>query len=134
MTVFLTSSPTGPLGVPCDVPGLDGSNGFVELLRARWPERARCLMIAAFPASHARNDQMTWFYHEAVKNTGLSVACLDLWDDRTPPMTREQLHAYGVIFTAGGHVPTQRRWFEAIGLRSCWRAIPDWWWAPAPAP
>ena len=35
MTVFLTSSPTGPLGVPCDVPGLDPSNGFVELLKGR---------------------------------------------------------------------------------------------------
>ena len=64
MTVFLTSSPTGPPGVPCDVPGLDPSNGFVELLKARWPEDARCLMIAAFPGNHDQNDQMT-------ANTGL---------------------------------------------------------------
>ena len=124
MTVFLTSSPTGPLGVPCDVPGLDPSNGFVELLKARWPEDARCLMIAAFPGNHAQNDQMTWFYQEAVKNAGLSVACFDLWDDRTAHMTREQLQAYQVIFTAGGHVPTQRRWFESIGLRELLEGYP----------
>ena len=117
MTVFLTSSPTGPLGVPCDVPGLDPSNGFVELLKARWPEAARCLMIAAFPGNHAQNDQMTWFYQEAVKNAGLPVTCFDLWDDRTAPMTKRQLYSYDVLFTAGGHVPTQRRWFESIGLR-----------------
>ena len=116
MTTFLTSSPTGPLGVPCNVPGLDESNGFVELLRARWKENARCLMIAAFPTEHERNDQMTWFYHEAVKNAGLSVECFDLWDDRTPAMSREEFHRYDAIFPAGGHVPTQRRWFESISL------------------
>lgn len=117
MTVFLTSSPTGPLGVPCDRPDLDRSNGFVERLGRVWPEQARCLMIAAFPAEHERNDQMTWFYEEAVKNAGLSLACFDLWDDRTPPMDREGLHRYDAVFLAGGHVPTQRRWFESIGLR-----------------
>jgi len=117
MTVFLTSSPTGPLGVPCDRPDLDRSNGFVERLGRLWPENARCLMIAAFPAEHERNDQMTWFYAEAVKNAGLSSSCFDLWDDRTPPLSREQLHAYHAVFLAGGHVPTQRRWFETIGLR-----------------
>ncbi len=117
MTVFLTGSPTGPLGVPCDRPDLDPSNGFVELLRRRWPEHPRCLMIAAAPAEHARNDQMTWFYGEAVKNAGLSLACFDLWDDRLESMTREEFRAYDAIFLAGGHVPTQRRWFERIGLR-----------------
>lgn len=124
MTVFLTSSPTGPLGVPCDVPGLDPSNGFVELLKARWPEDARCLMIAAFPGNHAQNDQMTWFYQEAVKNAGLPVTCFDLWDDRTAPMTKRQLYAYDVLFTAGGHVPTQRRWFESIRLRELLEGYP----------
>lgn len=49
MTTFLTSSPTGPLGVPCSVPGLDNSNGFVELLARRWKPDSRCLMIAASP-------------------------------------------------------------------------------------
>lgn len=117
MITFLTSSPTGPLGVPCSVPGLDNSNSFVDLLAKRWKPNSRCLMIAAFPANHAQNDQMTWFYHEAVKNAGLSVACFDLWDDRTPPMSREEFQAYDAVFPAGGHVPTQRRWFEAIGLR-----------------
>ena len=49
MTTFLTSSPTGPLGQPCERPGLDPSNGFVEELAARWRPNARCMMIAAFP-------------------------------------------------------------------------------------
>ena len=117
MTTFLTSSPTGPLGVPCSVPGLDNTNGFVDLLRQRWKPNSRCLMIAAFPAEHERNDQMTWFYHEAVKNAGLSVSCFDLWDDRTPTMSLEEFRSYDAVFPAGGHVPTQRRWFESIGLR-----------------
>ena len=47
MTVFLCSSPTEELNEAHPVPTLCERNGFVELLRERWPEGARCLMIAA---------------------------------------------------------------------------------------
>lgn len=49
MTLFLTSSPTGPLDGSRLVDGLDAMNGFVEELAARWQGRARCLIVAASP-------------------------------------------------------------------------------------
>ena len=117
MVVFLTSSPTKEISESCPEPALYECNGFVEQLSAVWPEEAKCLMIAAFPEEHHSNDEMTWFYSEAVKNAGLAVERFDLWDSRIPGLSREELHAYDAIFLAGGHVPTEMEWFEAIGLR-----------------
>lgn len=116
MTVFLTSSPTREIGPDCPAPALYRDNGFVDRLRARWPGSARCLMVAAFPDAHHRNDEMTAFYRAAVENEGLPVACFDLWDDRFS--LPAGLEGYDVIFLAGGHVATEGRWFEAIGLRT----------------
>ena len=124
MVTILTSSPTREITPDCPLPALDASNGFLDCLRAHWPEEGRCLMIAAFPAAHERNDEMTDFYCRAVKNAGLPVACFDLWDDRLSPLCREALHAYGAIFLAGGHVATEAAWFRAIGLRELLAGYP----------
>ena len=124
MTIFLTSSPTKEITPDCPRPALYESNQFIERLKGVWPEEARCLMIAAYPQSHGQNDQMTWFYGEAVKNAGLPVACFDLWDDRSGGYSREQLHSYHAIFLAGGHVPTEMAWFESIGLRELLAGYP----------
>lgn len=117
MTTFLTSSPTKEITPNCPAPALYERNEFIAQLAAVWPEEARCLMIAAFPQEYDRNDEMTWFYGEAVKNAGLPVGCFDLWDGRSEGLSREALHSYHAIFLAGGHVPTEMEWFESIGLR-----------------
>jgi len=124
MVTILTSSPTREITPDCPLPALDESSGFVECLRGRWPEEGRCLMIAAFPSAHDRNDEMTDFYCRAVKNAGLPVGCFDLWDDRLPPLTQGALHSYGAIFLAGGHVATEAAWFRAIGLRELLAGYP----------
>ena len=117
MTTFLCSSPTRELDREHPLPALDERNGFIDRLKEHWPANARCLMIAAWPDAHALNDEMTGFYRDAVENTGLPVACFDLRDDRIAPLNREELRAYDAIFLAGGHVPTELRWFESVGLR-----------------
>ena len=50
MTIFLTSSPTGPLDNSRPVYGVDEMNRFTQQLHARWTPNARCLMISAAPA------------------------------------------------------------------------------------
>ena len=117
MVTFLTSSPTKEINEQCPEPALYECNGLIDRLAEVWPEKARCLMIAASPEEYDSNDEMTWFYDQAVKNAGLSVACFDLWDGRHPGLNREELRQYDVIFLAGGHVPSEMQWFEQIGLR-----------------
>ena len=117
MITILASSPTQEISESCPLPALNEANGFTECLERLWPEEGRCLMIAAAPEAYGLNDEMTGFYRAAVENTGLPVACFDLWDDRCPGMGREEFHGYNVVFLAGGHLPTEHAWFEAIGLR-----------------
>ena len=90
---------------------------FVELLKQVWPQNARCLIIAADPVDFSLNNEMTDYYRTAVINSGLSVTCFNLCDARYPLLPEEDLRRYDVIFLAGGHVPTQRRWLEQLELR-----------------
>ncbi len=117
MTVFLTSSPTMDSFEVPPVPALFPDNQFIYQLQRRWKPLNRCLMIAASPEIHPENDEMTNYFHRAFLNANLSCGCFELWDDRRIPFTREQLHSYDVILLAGGHVPTERRWFERIHLK-----------------
>ena len=106
MIAFLTSSPTGPLDGSRPVEGFDTMNGFREQLASRWPKDARCLMITAFPDDAAANDQMRDFFSEAVRLSGLSCVCFDLWDVRTPPLSAHALHSYGAY----------RRYLPGLGI------------------
>ena len=114
MTLFLTSSPTGPLDGSRVVDGLDPMNGFVENLAARWPGSARCLIAAASPEEYAGNDQMAAFFAHALARSGLPCVCMDLWDDRAGGIDPG---AYDVVLLGGGHVPTQNAFFRRVGLR-----------------
>ena len=117
MILFLTSSPTGPLDGSRPVEGLDQMNGFREAVARRWPDKARCLMITAFPEDDAANDEMRGFFERALRLSGLDVFSFDLWDRRTPVLSREEVRRYQVILLGGGHVPTQNAFFRRIGLR-----------------
>lgn len=78
MTLFLTSSPTGPLDGSRAVKGLDTMNGFVERLATRWQGSTQCLIVAASPDEHGGNDQMATFFAEALERSDLPCACMDL--------------------------------------------------------
>ncbi len=117
MVVFLTSSPTGPLDGSRPVDGLDAMNGFVDNLRKFWKPESKNLMITATPDSYEQNDEMISFFENAVNKSGFTCAPFEVWDDRTEDFSKEKLHSYDVIWLGGGHVPTQNRFFERIGLR-----------------
>lgn len=117
MTVFLTSSPTGPLDKSRIVEGFDTKNCLVENLKERWTENARCLLISAAPSEATFADGMRDHMKEAMGVSGLPVSNVDIWDDRTSDFSAEALNSYDVVFLGGGHVPTQNAFFRRIGLR-----------------
>lgn len=117
MTIFLTSSPTGPLDRSRIVEGFDTKNRLVENLKTRWPAEARCLLISSDPAGAEFSDGMRDHMVEAMKINGLPVDVCDVWDDRTTDFSAGALNAYDVVFLGGGHVPTQNAFFQRIGLR-----------------
>lgn len=116
-SIFLTSSPFGPLDNSYEVEGLDPKNSFPALVRERWREDARVLVISAFPDNIPANAEMRDFMEEALKISGLSLSAVDIWDARTLDYSRQALLSYDVIFLGGGHVPTENAFFEMIGLK-----------------
>lgn len=118
MIGFFTSSPSGPLDNSRPVLGLDAMNRFVDNLKLYWPERARVLMITAFPEDDAANDQMVDFFSDALEEAGLLLETFDLWDHRSDDTSLRLLLSYHLIMLGGGHVPTQNRYFRSIGLRN----------------
>lgn len=118
MTLFLTSSPSGcPFDPGPVVPVLDPRNHFVENLHAAWPqEPPRGLMLAADPDNFGGNDQMRDAFAESFRQAGLPLADIALCDRRNQDEIGALVNSSSFIMLCGGHVPTQNRFFAALGL------------------
>ena len=60
-------------------------------------------------------------FERIFRETGLSVKCMDLCDLRSGKEVIAQLPLYDMVILGGGHVPTQKRCFDEIGLREAVR-------------
>lgn len=115
--LYLTSSPFGIYreeGGACF--GLNPRNGLVDALKSEWPEKARCLLIAASPDEHGTNVGMAREFAQRLKESGLEVSAFDVCDACNPEAPVKHLTSYDFVLLAGGHVPTQNAFFEKIGL------------------
>lgn len=117
MTIFLTSSPTGPLDGSRIVNGFDKMNRFADNLKSRWKRNARCLMITAFPDNNEANDEMLQFFRNTLEKEDFSYEVFDIWDGRTADYLEQVLKSYDVIWLGGGHVPTENAFFQKIQLK-----------------
>ena len=121
--LFMTSSPMGAYR-STEAPsfkGINPANGMVEELKSYWREDSRCLLISAFPDAFGLNDGMRADFERIFRETGLSVKCMDLCDLRSGKEIIAQLPLYDMVILGGGHVPTQKRVFDEIGLREALR-------------
>jgi peptidase E len=119
MKSFLTSSIGGIERadggfLPC---ALDGSNGLLERLLAYWPENAKCLILSSDPENPGMNDAVRDLYGQAFPLSGLPLSTIDVCDARSVDRLEDFLRTYNVLLLAGGHVPTQNRFFQRIGLK-----------------
>ncbi len=123
MILFLTSSPIGIYRSeePLDYSGFNPANGMVEELHRFWVKDARCILISAFPDDHETNDRMRNDFEEIIRDTGLSISCLDLCDTRNGRGRADALHSYDFVILGGGHVPTENAFFKEIGLAERFR-------------
>ena len=115
---FLTSSPIGIYrsNVPLNYKGFNPANGMTEALREYWTENSRCLLISAFPDEYELDDRMRDDYEHIVRDTGLSISCMDICDLRNGKEKADELTTYDFVILGGGHLPTQNAFFKSIGL------------------
>ena len=91
---------------------LSDINGCLDKIRGYWPCDARVIMVCADPEDHEKNDSVLECYREALPMSGLQITDIDMIDGRN-----DTLREADVLILTGGHVPTQNRFFEKIGLR-----------------
>lgn len=112
MICFLTSSPfedsTG---------ALNPANGFTKALVEVIPARAKGLFISSDTDSFARTDGFAQSVWKSFCDVGISLAECRVLDNRNRDHAAELTAWADLIVLAGGHVPTQNRFFQQIGLR-----------------
>lgn len=115
MILFLTSSPIGIYrsNESLDYSGFNPANGMTEELRLHWKDDSRCLLISAFPDEYEVNDRMRKDYEDIVRDTGLSISCMDICDLWNGKEKADALHGYDFVILGGGHVPTENAFSEA---------------------
>jgi len=120
MICFLTSR-TDPPG--SDHMTLNPLNGFVDELRQRVPDPCRALFICSDPDGWERTD----FYAAAIKESftgvGFAFESFETLDGRNENQAAELVKDSSLIILSGGHVPTQNRFFQKIGLRELMRSF-----------
>lgn len=118
MTYFLTSS-------PC-VEGaslLNPANGFVEELRKEIPVPCRALFICSDPDSCILTDRHAGDIRDSFEAAGFVFTDYIILDGRNAQLAPSLVRAAELIILAGGHVPTQNRFFTEIHLRELLRSF-----------
>lgn len=115
MIAFLTSSPC-IYGAPRAI--LNPENGFVDRLFGALPEHPRCLFVCSSPDSPHLTDRFAGEMEAAFREAGMAFSGFRILDRRTQKQAQLMVWESDLIILAGGHVPTQNRYFQEINLKS----------------
>ena len=119
MICFLTSSTV--------IPGTDTlnpANHFVDKLRQCHPKQCHALFICSDPENSERTDRFAESVKTGFEASGLPFEEFHILDGRNAFLTSELVKKSNLMILAGGHVPTQNRFFQRIGLRDALKEYP----------
>ena len=112
MICFLTSRTDLP-----ETNRLNPANDFAAELARRFPAPCDALFVCSDPDVPERTD----FYAASVKTSfeeaGLPFRSFRVLDGRNAQNAAELVEASNFLILSGGHVPTQNRFFQSVGLR-----------------
>ncbi len=117
--IFLTSSPDASFQV--DGRWVTGpfteKNGFLERFRNACPLKPQVLMITATPDEEEKNQEMSQYFARVFAASKIETEVMRLLERKTQERLGEWMESSDVVILGGGHVPTQNRFFQEIGLR-----------------
>lgn len=116
MICFLTSSPYDP-----DAASLNPDNGFVDLLQACLPRPCTTLFVSSDPDGWEKTDYYAEVTQKLFEEAGFRMRSFTTLDHRNHANAADLVRGAELIILAGGHVPTQNRFFVEIGLKSLLR-------------
>ena len=112
MIAFLTSQ-VNPEGEGT----LNSANGFIDELRRCLPDPIRALDVCSHPDAWEITDFYSGLTRGYFEDAGFHFERYLTLDSRNEERAAELIRSSNLILLAGGHVPTQNRFFQRIGLR-----------------
>ena len=112
MIYFLTSSSVAP-----GTDTLNLENSFVEELKKVLPATISGLFICSDPDHYERTDRFSSSVKASFEDAGFTFSQFNILDRRTEKLAEKLVSTANFIILAGGHVPTQNRFFAEIRLR-----------------
>ncbi len=97
---------------------LSTENGLLDSLQKHWKDNSNVLIISADADDIEINDSIMNIFATSFPMSGLSISQMHICDNRNEKLVDEITH-YDVLILAGGHVPTQNKFFERIRLKEC---------------
>ena len=112
MTIFLTGSPTryGEDHFTTD-------NNFLARMKENLPENPEILLISAAPDDRAFTDSVLKGMSDCIRNSGIEPSGIIMLDRRNASEAARLVKKADWIVLCGGHVPTQNRFINEIGLK-----------------
>lgn len=89
---------------------LSTQNGLLESLQRHWKNNSNILIISADPDSIEINDSIQNIFAVSFPMSGLSINQIFTCDKRNETIVNK-LPDFDIIILAGGHVPTQNKYF-----------------------
>lgn len=123
-TIFLTSSLGGYRKVIKDgltfkeIIKCDNSNHFIDRLKEVLPRISKMAFVASNPDGANKTDEYSNVIKQALNLDGFEIKELSVIDHRFEKNIEQTILSADVVFLAGGHVPTQNKYFEEINLKS----------------
>ena len=118
MICFLTSSPFLQ-----EENRLNPANGMLDELRKCLKPDCSALFICSDPEGHERTAFFAQAVKEAFEADGFSFGAFEILDGLNRERAKALVRGADFIILAGGHVPTQNRFFREIGLRELLRSF-----------
>ena len=112
MTLFLTGSPTR-----YGEDHFTSDNGFLDRVKAELPERPFILLVSAAPDNVAFTDSVLKGMSDCISKSGIVSRKTVMLDRRNASEARDLVKKADWIILCGGHVPTQNRFINEIGLK-----------------
>lgn len=95
---------------------LSTENGLLDSLQKHWKENSKVLIISADADDAEINDSIMKIFAVSFPMSGLSVSQMQICDNRNEKLVHK-IAGYDVVILAGGHVPTQNKFFKRICLK-----------------
>ena len=118
MKCFLTSDPLLPTH-----DALNPANGLADRLLACVPSPCRALYLCSDPAGWEKTDHYGGILKACLERAGLAFSRFTPLDGRNERQAAALVGEADFLILAGGHVPTQNRFFQQIGLKALLRGF-----------